>query len=136
MIAVLDSQLTGPTTPSIIGKDPNGNDIVRPDVSPLIEVIDGTIQTDVGVLVGSTVANQNSVVLDQAVLEASSPLIAMIRGTLTTSGDFGRVAGQNAKLVANLVQGDALIRLDASSMVVNGNLFDVTAGGAQMNVTG
>ncbi|MDH5428828.1 MAG: hypothetical protein OEY57_11715 [Nitrospirota bacterium] len=133
LIAVLDSQLIGPTIPPVIGKDVMGNDVVRPDVSPLIEVIDGSIQTDIGVFVGSTAANQNSVVLDQALLEASSPLLAMIRGSLTTSGDFGRVAGQNAKLMASLVAGDALIRLDASSIVVNGNFFNVT-GGAQVNV--
>jgi hypothetical protein len=135
LMAVLDSQLIGPTTPSIIGKDVNGNDVIRPDVSPFIEVIDGQVQADTGVLIGSTATSQNAGPLDQALLDASSPLVAMIRGSLTTTSDFGRVAGQNAKLVANLVAGDALIRLDASSMVVNGNLFNVTGGG-QLNVTG
>ena len=126
LIAVLDSQLIGPTSSSVIGKDANGNDVKR--VKRFIEVIDGEIQVDTGVLVGSTDTSQNTVPLDQALLKASSPLLAMIRGTLTTTSDFGRVAGQNAKLVASIMPGDALVRLDASLMIVNGNLFSVTAG--------
>ena len=59
----------------------------------------------------------------------------MMNGNLTTSSDFGRVAGQNAKLDATLIPGDALVRLNASSLMVNGNLFNVTGGG-QLIVNG
>ncbi len=118
LLAVLDGTLRGPTdVPS-----------TRADVPPVIEVIDGDVQVSNAVFVGSTSTSG----LDQTLLEASSPLIAMIRGTLTTDANFGRVAGQNAKLVANLLPGDALVSLNSSSMVVNGNLFSVTAGGSLM----
>jgi hypothetical protein len=59
----------------------------------------------------------------------------MMQSSMTTSSDFGRVAGQNAKLVATLIPGDALVRLNASSLMINGNLFNVTGGG-QLIVNG
>ena len=135
LLAILDSELTGPTTPPVIGKDANGQDIVRTDVPSLIEVFDSTVEVENGVVVGSTASSSQNGLLDQALLEASSPLLAMIRGTLETSSDFGRVAGQNAKIIANLLPGDSLIRVDASSFTVNGNLFSVTGGG-QLFVNG
>ena len=66
---------------------------------------------------------------------ASTPLLAMIRGTMETTSVFGQIGGKNAKIAANLVPGDALVRLDASSLTVNGNLFNVTSGG-QLVVSG
>ena len=135
LLAVLDSTLRGPVAPSVIGKDADGMDILRDDVSPLIEVIDGSADVTTAVMVGSTATSSQTDVLDQALLEASSPLLAMIQGTMTTASDFGRVAGKNAKLVANLVSGDAIVRLAASKLMVNGNLFSVTGGG-QMQVNG
>ncbi len=134
LLAVLDSQLTGPSVPPVIGQDAGGNDILRQDVPAFIEVIDGTVSVDTAVLVGSTDLVANTVDLDQALLNASSPLLAMINGNLTTTSDFGRVAGQNAKFEGNLVAGDALIRLDGTSrLTVNGNLFHVS-GGAQFTL--
>ena len=132
LIAILDSELKGPVTPPVIGKDGNGQDIVRADIPSLVEVIDSTVEVENAVVVASTASPGQNGVLDQALLEASSPLMAMIRGTFASSSDFGRVAGQNAKLVANLVSGDSLIRVDASSFTVNGNLFSVTGGGQFM----
>lgn len=132
LVAILDSQLKGPVTPPVIGKDGNGQNIVRADIPSLVEVIDSTVEVENGVVVASTASAGQNGALDQALLEASSPLMAMIRGTFASSSDFGRVAGQNAKLVANLVAGDSLIRVDASSFTVNGNLFSVTGGGQFM----
>ncbi len=138
LLAVLDGTLSGPVEPSVIGKDAAGDDIKRQDVSPLIEMIGGkpkVTEVTTGVMVGSTATIGQTDILDQALLEASSPLLAMMNSSMTTSSDFGRVSGQNAKLVATLVPGDALVRLNASSLMVNGNLFSVTGGG-QLNVNG
>ncbi|MEX0829235.1 MAG: hypothetical protein WD032_03250 [Nitrospirales bacterium] len=133
LIGIQDSTLKGPTTPPIIGQDAQGNDIVRSDIPPLIEVIDGEVETNFAVSVGSTSLTKSNDPLDQALLEASAPLLAMIRGTFTANTEFGLVAGKNAELRANLA--GALVSLDASSMVVNGNLFRVTKGGL-LNVAG
>ena len=136
LLSVLDGTLRGPVAPSVIGKDSTGADILRSDVAPLIEVIDGAASVSTGVMVGSTAQSNTMDQTLQALVEASSPLIALIQGSnVTTASDFGRVAGQNATLEASLVPGDALVRLNASSLTVNGNLFSVT-GGAQLNVIG
>ncbi|MDH5562626.1 MAG: hypothetical protein OEY91_03250, partial [Nitrospirota bacterium] len=135
LLAIVDSQLTGPQSPPVIGKDINGNDIVRPDIPPIIEIIDSSAKVETGVVVASTASAGQTGILDQALLEATSPLLAMIRGTMETTSDFGQIGGKNANVVANLVAGDALIRMDASSFTVHGNLFNVTGGG-QMLVTG
>ncbi len=138
LLAVLDGTLRGPVSPSVIGTDAAGVDILRADVAPIIEVIDGSVDVTTGVMVGSTATASQSDVMNQALqtlVEASSPLIAMIRASVTTESDFARVAGQNATLEASLVPGDALVRLNASDLMVNGNLFSVT-GGAQLNVIG
>ena len=135
LLAVLDGRLRGPMEPPVIGQDAAGDDIKRQDVSPLIEMIGGSGDVTTGVMVGSTATIGQTGDLDQALLEASSPLLAMMQSSMATSSDFGRVAGQNAKLVATLVPGDALVRLNASSLMINGNLFNVTGGG-QLIVNG
>jgi hypothetical protein len=135
LVAVLDGSLRGPIEPTVIGQDAAGDDIFREDVSPIIEMIGGSAEVTTGVMVGSTANTDQTGDLDQALLEASSPLLAMMQSSMTTSSDFGRVAGQNAKLVATLIPGDALVRLNASSLMINGNLFNVTGGG-QLIVNG
>ena len=135
LLAVLDGRLRGPVEPSVIGKDAAGAPIQREDVSPIIEMFGGSAHVTTGVMVGSTANTSQRGDLDQTLLEASSPLLAMMNSSMTTSSDFGRVAGQNAKLVATLIPGDALVRLNASSLMINGNLFNVTGGG-QLIVNG
>jgi len=135
LLAVLDGRLRGPIEPPVIGQDAAGDDIFREDVPPIIEMIGGSALVTTGVMVGSTANTGQTGDLDQALLEASSPLLAMIQSSMTTASDFGRVAGQNAKLVATLIPGDALVRLNASSLMINGNLFNVTGGG-QLIVNG
>ena len=134
LLAIVDSQLIGPQNSPVIGKDTNGNNILRPDTPPIMEIIDSTAEVETGVVVASTASAGQTGVLDQALLEASSPLVAMIQGTMETTSDFGQIGGKNAKVVANLVTGDALVRLDASAFTANGNLFTVTDG-AQLLVT-
>jgi hypothetical protein len=135
LLAVLDGRLRGPLEPPVIGQNDAGDDIFREDVPPIIEMIGGSAEVTTGVMVGSTANTGQTGDLDQALLEASSPLLAMMQSSMTTSSDFGRVAGQNAKLVATLIPGDALVRLNASSLMINGNLFNVTGGG-QLIVNG
>jgi hypothetical protein len=135
LLAVLDGRLRGPIEPPVIGQDAAGDDIFREDVPPIIEMIGGSADVTTGVMVGSTANTGQNGDLDQALLEASSPLLAMMQSSMTTSSDFGRMAGQNAKLAATLVPGDALVRLNASSLMINGNLFNVTGGG-QLIVNG
>jgi len=130
LLAVLDGTLRGAITEPLIGKGATGNEVMRQDVPPVIEMIDGDAQVTNGIVVASTAMAGQTSELDQTLLEASSPLIAMIRSTMTTEGDFGRIAGRNAKFEANLMAGDALVRLDASSMMVSGNLFNVSGGGS------
>ncbi len=134
LLTIVDSQLTGPKNSPVIGKDSNGNDVIRQDIPPVIEIIGSSATTETGVVVASTASGGQTGVLDQTLLEASSPLVAMIQGTMETASDFGQIGGKNAKVVANLVTGDALIRLDASAFTANGNLFAV-ADGAQLLVT-
>jgi hypothetical protein len=135
LVAVLDGTLRGPVVPSAIGKDAAGVDALREHVSPVVETIDSSVEVTTGFMVGSTANIDQTDVLDQAILEASSPLLAMIRSAVTTKEGFAHVAGQNAKIEANLLPGDALVRLAASDLVVNGNLF-TAMGGAQLIVDG
>jgi hypothetical protein len=135
LLAILDGRLHGPVVPSVIGKDAAGIDIVREDVSPIIEMVGSSAEVTTAVMIGSTANPSQRGDLDLALLEASAPLLAMLQSSLTTAADFGRVAGQNAKLDAKLIPGDALVRLNASSLVVNGNLFSVVGGG-QLTVNG
>ncbi len=129
LLSIVDGTLQGPQEPPVIGTDGNGVDIVRNDIPPLIEMIDGAADVHAGFSLSSTANAGQTGELDQALLEASAPILGMIRSTFLGNGDFGSVEGQNAKLIANLAPGDALVRVDASSFMVNGNLFTVTNGG-------
>ena len=82
---------------------------------------------------GATVNTQQAVKVDTALLEATAPLINMINSSqMTSNGDLINLANQ-AKLVGTL-PGDALIKLNASTLNVTGSLFNV-AGGSYLNVT-
>jgi hypothetical protein len=114
-------------------------------VPPLIEIIGGNtspsqVQATSAVVIRSTGALNGILPADRGLVEASSPLIAMVHGTVATSSHFADLSGTapvNSKglLVANLIPGDALVRLDASQLTVGGNLFNLT-NGASASVTG
>jgi hypothetical protein len=74
--------------------------------------------------------------IDRALLEATAPLLNMLNGsTMVSNNDLVNLAN-HAKMTANLLPGDALIRLNASSLTVNqGSLFNV-ANSSMLNVTG
>jgi hypothetical protein len=78
--------------------------------------------------------------VDRGLLDATSPIVALVNSTMTTSSHFIDLSGaaptnSRGLLHATLVPGDALVRLDASRLTVNGNLLNL-ANGATATVTG
>lgn len=130
LLAVLDSRLIGPAA-GVAGRANN-------EIPPLLE-LDSSVSTKSAVTVKSAVVvrytNASFGALDGALLEASSPILAITNGTMTTTGHFADFS-TNGKVALNatVVPGDALVRLNQGSLTVNGNLF--TLNNAKANVTG
>lgn len=135
LLSILDSRLVGPSVTNAEGRQPG-------DVPPLLELyaLDGTLQptgTAASVNVTSAVVVRSSNIsgLDGALLEASSPILAMAYGNMTTKSHFADFSGTNGKQVFQaLVPNDALVRLNHSNLTVNGNLFQFN--NASASVTG
>lgn len=130
LLSVLDSRFTGPSENDRPFVGPF--DLLRGTIPPLMEMVDSSATVTSAVVVRST-----DVVLDGALLSASSPLLAMMNATMTTTSHFADLAGNNGQhaLVASLVPGDALVRLDHSSaLTMNGNLLNLN--NATASVTG
>jgi hypothetical protein len=74
--------------------------------------------------------------IDRALLEATAPLLNMLNGsTMGSNNDLVNLT-QHAKMTANLLPGDALVRLNASTLTVNhGSLVNV-ANSSVFNLTG
>ena len=146
LLSVLDSQLTGPRTIPSTRTSSDG----QPGVPPLIEIINSNpplsnpttagVQATSAVVVRATGALNGVLPVDRALLEATSPLVVMVNSTMTTTGHFADLSGtapSNSRglLSANLVPGDALVRLDASTLTVMGNFLNL-ANGATASITG
>ena len=82
---------------------------------------------------GATITTQQVLRVDAALLEASAPIVALLRGSqLTSASDAIAVSGQS-RLTSH---GTSLVALDASRLVVSrGALVNVT-GGSGLTVTG
>jgi hypothetical protein len=82
---------------------------------------------------GATITTQQVLRVDQALLEASAPVLALLRGSqLTSASDALALSGQS-RLTST---GSALVALDASRLVVTrGALVNVT-GGSGLTVAG
>jgi len=82
---------------------------------------------------GATITTQQVLRVDTALLEASAPLLALLRGSqLTSASDAIALSGQS-RLTSH---GPTLVALDASRLVVSrGALVNVT-GGSGLTVTG
>jgi hypothetical protein len=114
-------------------------------VPPLIEVIDSnppsvTDLPGVQVVSAAVVRSTRAVTsLDPVLLEATAPLLALTRSSMNATGHLVDLSGSASNgrplLTATLVPGDALVRLDASSLAVRGNLLNVV-NGATATVTG
>ncbi len=138
LLSVLDSQLIGPNAvpPERLGGD------VR--IPPLIEVVDSKPRdpgnpNNAGVQAASAFVVRSTGllngVIDDGLLKASAPLIALVNSTMRTSGSFADFSGPGKLLNATLVPADALVRLDASNLTVNGHAFSFT-NGASASITG
>lgn len=127
LLSVLDSRLIGPEA-----KDPStgANGRKQGEIVPLLE-FDGMGQakrtTTKAEVTSAVVVRATDVPLDGALLTASSPLLAMMNATVSTKGHFADLAGNNGRpaLLASLVPGDALVRLNNATLTVAGNLLNL-----------
>jgi hypothetical protein len=112
-----------------------GNTLTLGTAQPLQHGGGGALFETSGTTINSENRQLEAVFLDTALLQATAPLIhLMASSTMTSNGDLVNLT-QNAKLSANL-PGDALIKLNASTLnVTKGSLFNV-AGGSFLNVNG
>lgn len=135
LLSILDSRVIGPGSTSAEGRQPG-------DVPPLLELyaLDNNLQPTgtaprVDVTSAVVVRSSNISGLDGALLEASSPILAMAYGNMTAKSHFADFSGTNGKQVFQaLVPNDALVRLNHSNLTVNGNLFQFN--NASASVTG
>ncbi|TMQ27837.1 MAG: hypothetical protein E6K65_13415 [Nitrospirae bacterium] len=142
LLTILDSQVTGPTAPPDLlpgdtapgGSVPAGKS--RADIPALIEVIGSSTAPSTTISDSAVVVRSE---LDQALLAASAPLVTVIQGSMTTTSDFIKVDGVNAKLMANVPNDQlvlkALVQLLNSTANITGHLINVT-NGATASVTG
>ena len=147
LLSVLDSQVIGPAT---IRSTRTGENGLPSGVPPLMEIINSNpplsnpgvagVQATSAVVVRASGALNGVLPVDRALLEATAPLVAMVNSTMTTSSHFIDLSGAgpaNGKglLSANLVPGDALVRLNGSALTVMGHLLNLS-NGASASLTG
>lgn len=85
---------------------------------------------------GARAGAEQLVRVDRALLEATAPLLNMMNGSAMVSNNDLVNLTNHARMTANLLPGDALVKLNTSSLTVNsGSLFNV-GGGSVFNVTG
>ncbi|HRI39951.1 MAG TPA: hypothetical protein PLO50_15455, partial [Nitrospira sp.] len=130
LLSVLDAKLTGPGSSiplidiaagshSTLGKE------VASDGKRTVTKTSGSSPT---VTVTSALVTRSTIPLDGALLDASAPLFALTKATMTTSNHFADLAGNQTQ---SLKLGDALVALDASKLIINSghllNLNNATA---------
>ena len=82
---------------------------------------------------GATITTQQVLRVDTALLEASAPLLALLRGSqLTSASDAIALSGQS-RLTSH---GPTLVALDASRLVVSRGALVTVTGGSGLTVTG
>jgi hypothetical protein len=147
LLTILDSELRGPTEPpDLFPGDPQPEGVpngkARADVPPLIEAIDSRssfADPNFAVVAQSAITMRASSQLDQALLEASAPLVSLINSTMRTNGDFAHISGAKAQLTANVPNDQLVLRgavqLNGSTLSVGGHLFNLTDG-ARASLTG
>jgi hypothetical protein len=123
LLSVLDAKLKGPAG-SI----------------PLIDIAAGSHFDRQGVVtrgsapkvtVTSALVTRSTIPLDGALLEASAPLFALTRATMTTTSHFADLAGKQAP---SLLLNDSLVALNASQLTIQkGNLLNLNAATATVN---
>jgi hypothetical protein len=84
---------------------------------------------------GASVETKRLVKVDTALLEATAPLLHLMAGSSMTSASDLVKLQQRANVIAT-IPSDALIKLNASTLTVNGGSLVTVAGGSSLNVTG
>ncbi len=117
LLSVLDSRLIGPGSVPLIDVDAAGG------APPSIQNVTSAF------VVRSTVPVAS---LDQALLVATAPLLALTNGTMTTTSHFADLAG-NKNQALNL-QANALVGLNAASLAIqSGHLLNLNAASATIS---
>lgn len=117
LLSVLDSRLTGPGSVPLIDIDAAGG------AQPTVPNVTSAVVVRSTLPVGS---------LDQALLVASAPLLALTNATMTTTSHFADFAG-NKNHALNL-QASALVGLNAATLAIqNGHLLNLNAASATIN---
>ncbi len=137
LVTILDGQLTGPSSTDL------PTQYGRTDVPPLIEVIGpGSSTTSQSAFVVRASNLGGVTQLDKALLVASAPLISIIQGQMTTTGQLLSIEGNgtagSARLAANVPNDQLLLaalQLNGSHLTVGGHLVNLS-GGATASVTG
>ena len=146
LLSILDSQLTGPgptlgDVPERVRNERDGT------IPPLFEVIgkvmknestgeNEIVKSEVTAHKGIFVHSSGVEGVDEALLAATAPLFIVKHSDLSTTSHLIHVKGENARLdVATRLPGDAIVRLDAANLLINGNFLQVS-GGATASVNG
>ncbi|CBK41688.1 exported protein of unknown function [Nitrospira defluvii] len=137
LLSVLDSQLIGPEiASSTVGKLHRELVDGKAEISPLLEVENSSVRTTSAVVVRATESGIGRFALDRALLDASSPILTVTNSQFTATGHLIDLAGtgpSKESLRANLVPGDALVRLNGKTMDVAGNFLNLARTSATVN---
>ncbi len=117
LLSVLDAKLKAPT---------NGAPLI--DINAAYKDADEMNGEGSGarpeVAVTSAVVTRSTKPLDSALLEASAPILALTKATMTTTSHFADLAGNQASSIQLNDMNNALVALNASSQLsINGNLL-------------
>ena len=123
VVKITGSGTTVDGSGTLIKLAPGANVSLKTGSGPLLQASEATVT-----------ANEAVKVEDNALLQATAPLISLLNGSkMTSNSDLVKLV-KDARLVGT-VPSDALVKLNASTLNVTGSLFNV-AGGSQLTVTG
>lgn len=128
LLSVLDAKLIGPSGGKPLVDIAAGKHFIIDNSKETIEVTQSegsrpSVTVTSAIVTRSTMPH-SSLPLDGALLEASAPLFALTKATMTTTSHFADLAG-NASQSLNL--NGALVALSAADLVVKGNLLNLSS---------
>jgi|CXWL01.1.fsa_nt_gi hypothetical protein len=139
LLSVLDAKLKGPDGSIPLIDIANGKhfaidpaELVTQDKFRTVITTDGAAPN---VRVTSALVVRSTISLDGALLEASGPLLALTKATMTTTSHFADLAGNKNQylVVGKSLPGDAMVALSASTLTINGNLLNLNGATATVN---
>ncbi len=127
LLSVLDAKLKGPT---------NGAPLI--DINAAFKDADEMNGESSGVrpevTVTSAVVTRSTKPLDGGLLEASAPILALTKATMTTTSHFADLAGNQSPSIQLENMNNALVALNASSQLsIHGNLLNLNNATAAVN---